>query len=82
VQVQGADEAIGLVRGFLGAGAQSRVVSLWNVHDASAAQLMTDFYAQLMDRRLAPSAALREAQRHAIQSGRHPYFWASYAAIG
>ncbi|MBE2238967.1 MAG: CHAT domain-containing protein [Caldilineaceae bacterium] len=82
VQVQGADEAIGLVRGFLGAGAQSLVVSLWNVHDASAAQLMTDFYAQLMDRRLAPSAALREAQRHAIQSGRHPYFWASYAAIG
>lgn len=82
VQVQGADEAIGLVRGFLGAGAQSLVVSLWNVHDASAAQLMTDFYTHLIDHGLLPSAALRAAQRSAIDEQCHPYFWAPYAAIG
>lgn len=82
VQVQGADEAIGLVRGFLAAGAQALVVSLWNVHDASAAQIMTDFYAGLMQRRMTPAAALRAAQRHAIQTERHPYFWAPYVAIG
>ena len=82
VQVQGADEAIGLVRGFLAAGAQALVVSLWNVHDASAAQIMTDFYAGLMQRRMTPAAALRAAQRHAIQMERHPYFWAPYVAIG
>lgn len=82
VQVQGADEAIGLVRGFLAAGAQALVVSLWNVHDASAAQIMTDFYAGLMRQRMAPAAALRAAQRRAIQAARHPYFWAPYVAIG
>lgn len=82
VQVQGADEAIGLVRGFLGAGAQALVVSLWNVHDASAAQLMTDFYAGLMQHQMAPSAALRAAQHRAIHAARHPYFWAPYVAIG
>jgi CHAT domain-containing protein len=82
VQVQGADEAIGLVRGFLAAGAQSLVVSLWNVHDASAAQIMTDFYRELMRQGLAPAAALRAAQRRAIRQDRHPYFWAPYTAIG
>jgi CHAT domain-containing protein len=82
VRVQGADEAVGLVRGFLGAGAQALVVSLWNVHDASAAQLMTDFYTGLMQHQMAPSAALRSAQRRAIHAARHPYFWAPYVAIG
>jgi CHAT domain-containing protein/tetratricopeptide (TPR) repeat protein len=82
VQVQGADEAIGLVRGFLGAGAQSLIVSLWNVHDASAAQIMAEFYTHLIGAKLAPAAALRAAQRHAIDLGRHPYYWAPYAAIG
>lgn len=82
VRVQGADEAVGLVRGFLGAGAQALVVSLWNVHDASAAQLMTDFYTGLMQHQMAPSAALRSAQHRAIHAARHPYFWAPYVAIG
>lgn len=82
VQVQGADEAIGLVRGFLAAGAQALVVSLWNVHDASAAQIMTDFYAGLMQQRMMPAAALRAAQLRAVQAARHPYFWAPYVAIG
>jgi len=82
VQVQGGDEAIGLTRGFLGAGAQALVVSLWNVHDASAAQLMTDFYTALIDAQRAPAAALCAAQRRAIRDARHPYFWAPYVAIG
>ena len=82
VQVQGGDEAIGLVRGFLGAGAQSLVVSLWNVHDASAAAFMTDFYKYLQNAAMAPATALRAAQQRAIQANRHPYFWAPYTAIG
>ncbi len=82
VQVQGGDEAIGLVRGFLGAGAQSLVVSLWNVHDASAAAFMTEFYNFLQHASMPPAAALRAAQQNAIEEDRHPYFWAPYAAIG
>jgi len=83
VQVQGSDEAIGLVRGFLGAGAETLVVSLWNVHDASAASLMDTFYTQLTDTAdQGPASALRKAQNAAIADGRHPYYWAPYVVVG
>ena len=81
VRVQGGGEAVGLVRGFLGAGAHALVVSLWNVHDASAAALMDRFYAALTAAgRSGAPAALRSAQLAAAQTGIHPYFWAPYVA--
>jgi CHAT domain-containing protein len=59
VSTQG-DEILGLVRGFLAAGATSLVVSLWAVNDRATAQLMTAFYQQLQAG-AAPRTALREA---------------------
>ena len=82
VQVQGSDEAIGLVRGFLGAGAETLLVSLWNVHDASAAILMDEFYGQLTGHGTRPAAALQTVQRKAARSNRHPYYWAPYVVMG
>ncbi len=82
VEVQGSDEAIGLVRGFLGAGAETLIVSLWNVHDASAAILMDAFYAQLTGQGMRPAAALRTVQREAARGNRHPYYWAPYVVMG
>jgi CHAT domain-containing protein len=82
VQVQGSDEAIGLGRGFLGAGAQSLVVSLWNVHDASAALLMDQFYAHLAGDGRRTASALRAAQQQAAAEERHPYYWAPYLVMG
>jgi CHAT domain-containing protein len=82
VEVQGSDEAIGLVRGFLGAGAETLLVSLWNVHDASAAILMDSFYAQLTGQGMRPAAALRTVQREAAGGNRHPYYWAPYVVMG
>lgn len=43
-QIRGGDEVVGLARGFLGAGAQEILASLWNVHDESAVDLMDRFY--------------------------------------
>src|SRR5207237_1906701 len=40
----GGDELLGLVRGWLYAGAQSVLVSLWDVNDRSTASLMGRFY--------------------------------------
>ncbi|MFN8439153.1 MAG: CHAT domain-containing protein [Caldilineaceae bacterium] len=80
-QVRGGDEVIGLARGFLGAGAQNIVASLWNVHDASSAKLMALFY-QYLSHNVTPIAALRSAQLAAIQQAQHPYYWASYFVIG
>ncbi|MFN8493238.1 MAG: CHAT domain-containing protein [Caldilineaceae bacterium] len=82
-RVQGGDEVIGLARGFLGAGAHTLLVSLWNVHDASAVQLMAAFYQQLTTAGAQrPAAALRSAQLAALQAQQHPYFWAPFLVIG
>lgn len=78
--VRGGDEVIGLVRGFLGAGARSLVVSLWNVHDRSVVDLTSEFYKALHLVR-SPAQALHKAQQEAIRRGQHPYFWAPFVAI-
>jgi CHAT domain-containing protein len=83
-RVRGGDEVIGVARGFLAAGARSVIASLWNVHDASTAALMARFYACLTGSvpPLRPAAALRAAQLHAASERRHPFYWASFLAIG
>lgn len=81
-EIRGGDEVIGLARGFLGAGAQSLLVSLWNVHDSSVVDLMQTFYEHLTGNSPRPAAALRAAQLAAIRAEQHPYFWASFLAVG
>lgn len=84
LHIQDGDEVIGLARGFLGAGAHSLIVSMWTVHDATAAQLMNKFYYALQNAPSCsrPSAALRKAQLGAIADGLHPYYWAPFTFIG
>jgi CHAT domain-containing protein len=81
--VRGGDEVVGLVRGFLGAGAREVLASLWNVHDASAVPFMQHFYQFLTQEAVnRPADALRAAQCAAISSRLHPYYWASFYMIG
>lgn len=75
------DEVIGLIRGFLAAGAPSVLVSLWTVDDATTAQLMTTFYA-LLRAGERPAAALRQAQLELMRDYPHPFFWAPFVLIG
>lgn len=82
-QIRGGDEVVGLARGFLGAGANEILASLWNVHDASAVTLMDHFYQYFIhDVQDRPAAALRAAQIDAISAQQHPYFWAPFFVIG
>jgi len=79
--VIGGDELIGLVRGLLYAGAQTLMVSLWEVHDQSTAEFMGDFYANY--RNTANKAnALRSAVLKLKEKHRHPYYWAAFALVG
>lgn len=76
---------VGLTRAFFYAGTPSILVSLWKVDDASTAELMTEFYAQLRkpgDR--SKSAALQAAQLKLIAGNRyaHPYYWAPFILQG
>ncbi|HMC31279.1 MAG TPA: CHAT domain-containing tetratricopeptide repeat protein [Candidatus Angelobacter sp.] len=79
--VIGGDELIGLVRGLLYAGAQTLMVSLWEVHDQSTAEFMGDFY-----RNYKISANKANALRMAVmklkEKHRHPYYWAAFALVG
>jgi CHAT domain-containing protein/tetratricopeptide (TPR) repeat protein len=75
------DELIGLVRGCMSAGAPSLVVSLWAVDDEATAQLMADMYSRLRAGD-GPAAALRAAQRRALEQHEHPFFWAPFAVFG
>ncbi|MBI1766281.1 MAG: CHAT domain-containing protein [Acidobacteria bacterium] len=80
-RVLAGDELLGLVRGFLMAGATTLVVSLWAVHDQATAHLMTAFY-QRLQAGVAPRPALREAALATRHEYPHPYFWAPFVLIG
>jgi CHAT domain-containing protein len=76
---------IGLTRAFLYAGADSVVVSLWNVNDAATASLMKAFYQSLQAGK-AKDEALRAAKLELLKgqqrAWRHPYFWAAFVLVG
>ncbi len=79
--VIGGDELIGLVRGLLYAGAQTLMVSLWEVHDQSTAEFMADFYRNFKCSGNKANA-LRKSVMNLKQKLRHPYFWAAFALVG
>jgi hypothetical protein len=57
------DELVSLSTGFLEAGADAVIASLWPVPDASTRELMTRFYALWLGSELHPAEALRRAQQ-------------------
>jgi CHAT domain-containing protein/tetratricopeptide (TPR) repeat protein len=79
--IQDAEGVTGLARSFLHAGSRGVVCSLWQVDDASTADLMVDLYAGL--KAGLPSAdALRSAQLGMIEAGEPPLHWAPFILIG
>ncbi|MFY9619492.1 MAG: CHAT domain-containing tetratricopeptide repeat protein [Pyrinomonadaceae bacterium] len=82
-QIKG-EGLIGLTRGFMYAGADSVVASLWKVDDDATAALMARFYEGMFVKGLPPEAALREAQLWMSQQERWraPYFWAAFIIQG
>ncbi len=75
---------VGLTRGFMYAGAQRVVASLWQVDDQATAQLMQYFYRGMLKENLRPAAALRAAQIEMSRSSRWsaPYYWAGFVIQG
>jgi hypothetical protein len=72
------DELLGLLRGFLMAGAPRVLSTLWTVDDASTARLMAQFYREVLAG-ARPAAALRAAQQALAHERPHPYHWAAFA---
>jgi CHAT domain-containing protein len=72
------DELLGLLRGFLMAGAPRVLSTHWTVDDASTATLMAQFYRGVLGG-ARPAAALRAAQQALAREQPHPYHWAAFA---
>ncbi|MGA7079429.1 MAG: CHAT domain-containing tetratricopeptide repeat protein [Terriglobales bacterium] len=75
------DELMGLVRGLLQAGAQSLVLSLWDVHDDSTKEFMVEFYTELQQGR-SRAEAMQTASIRLRERRPHPYHWAPFLLIG
>jgi CHAT domain-containing protein/tetratricopeptide (TPR) repeat protein len=75
---------VGLTRGFMHAGAERVVASLWQVDDLATAELMKRFYRGMLKDGMRPAAALRAAQLEMMKQKRWaaPYFWAAFTMQG
>jgi CHAT domain-containing protein len=76
---------IGLTRAFMYAGAPAVGVSLWSVADKSTADLMADFYKNLLTGTgQQPTAALRSARLNMIAGKKYsaPFYWAPFVLVG
>lgn len=77
---------VGLARGFMYAGAERVVASLWPIQDSRTADLMEDFYQGLLQEGRNPGDALRRAQLAMISrtdgSFSFPYYWAGFVFQG
>ena len=75
------DELLGLMRGLLYAGAESVMLTLWDVHDRTTAEFMSEFYSCLNENR-DKAASLRAAMLKVRSNNPHPYYWAPFVLIG
>jgi len=80
-KMTGGDEAAGLTRTFLQAGAETVVSSLWKVNDDSTALLMESLHAHLRAGELTPDA-LRHAELEVRRKFPQPYYWAAFVDTG
>ena len=71
-----------LTRAFMYAGTPSVVVSLWNVNDEAAADLMIRFYRHMKTDHMSKAEALRQAQLETIRDDGRPFFWAPFVLVG
>lgn len=82
---------LGLPRYFLGAGAQSVLMTLWKVEENVSSKLMLLFYNELAKEKETLSLALQRAKLQVIENieanesnylPQHPFFWAAFSLYG
>ncbi|MDZ4830297.1 MAG: CHAT domain-containing protein [Phycisphaerae bacterium] len=77
------EEAVGLPRAFLAAGAASVIVSLWPVRDVDATEFMIALHRRIASRpRGALTSLVRETMLERVNSNSHPAFWGAFGLVG
>jgi len=79
--VAAGDELLGLQRGLFCAGATTLLLSLWDVHDESTAQLMGHFYKRHIEGH-DMAKSLQDAMRELRKTRPHPFYWAPFVLVG
>lgn len=80
-ELTGADDLLGLMRGFLFAGARSILLSLWNVNDESTTAWMSRFYRE-WQQGASKSTAFRSAMLDLRDRHPNPFCWAPFLLVG
>jgi CHAT domain-containing protein len=82
-KVTNGDGVYGLRRSLVIAGAESLVMSMWQVDDFATKELMSGFYKRLAHHE-PRSAALRETQLELLakKAYSHPFYWAAFLPAG
>lgn len=75
------DGVFGLQRAFKQAGAQTIIMSLWPVNDASTQLLMTEFYRNWITNHQSKREAFRNAQNAVRSQYEEPYYWAGFIML-
>jgi CHAT domain-containing protein len=82
-KVTNGDGVYGLRRSLVIAGAESLVMSMWQVDDFATKELMSGFYKRISEGK-PRSAALRETQIQLLSNPKyaHPFYWAAFVPAG
>lgn len=79
-QLSDGDDLVGLVRGFLFAGAENVIATLWEVPDIATGELVEAFYAALTQTHSVPEA-LHRAQIATMRQHPEPVYWAAFVPV-
>src|SRR5262245_2227757 len=80
-EVGESDDLLGLMRGFLYAGARTLLMSLWSVSDESTVTLMKEFYKEWRTG-AGKAKALRKAMLTVRDNYPNPFHWAPFVLVG
>lgn len=80
-QVATGVETFGLLRGLMGAGARSVILTHWSVDDEATSDLFAAFYREFAQHKGA-AEALGVAQVEIFRKYTHPFFWAAPTVFG
>lgn len=75
------DGVVGLQRGFKQAGAQTIIMSLWEVSDEATLMLMTQFYCNLSKQNMSRQSAFKHAIQAVRQHYAEPDYWAGFVML-
>lgn len=82
-EISNGEGVYGLRRALVLAGAESELMSLWQVSDRATRELMVRYY-WLLQQGTGRTAALRQVQLSMLRqrATAHPYYWASFIPVG